>query len=414
MVVWIQFSALPVHFYHKEVLFSLGNMIGRAIKLDFHTHHQQRAKFARMAVELDLSKPLVTRIRLDGQWQYIEYENLPTVCFECGKIGHTSLSCPNLIPTVQCSQAETGGASPEYDPATVSEEKEGFGPWMQVTRRSRGGNRNPDKGNARQSQGDLTINGKNGKGKNSSKDMKSSTGSKGGAKEIPVQQDELGKQSILEKGKNAAVAHPKGKEKIGKEFAEVAIVGKGILGPIPISKSGTIIGPNKDATHAQRKDEVDSIKKGSTCFNGGPIVGDMKDRPTTSSPPKDHVSPGPNRTSIQIISVPQYDTKNGRKMSKDTPSAAIRIKSQKNQKKKKTKSPRNSQVSVATKALQVWTSVKEKKNKMRTRMASLTLQEIAAWTGAAKMSPMNESPNQETNSRNSEGSSDPAMPLGSL
>ncbi|CAI0464455.1 unnamed protein product [Linum tenue] len=173
MVVWIQFPAFPVHFYHKEILFTLGNMVGRAIKLDFHTQHQQRAKFALMAVELDLSKPLVTRIRLDGKWQYIEYENLPTCCFECGRIGHTSLSCPSLTAKIQSPVAERMVSSPESSPEMLSEERPGFGPWMQVTRRSRKGSRTLEKGNVIESPGESGGNGKAGKGKFIQRDMES-------------------------------------------------------------------------------------------------------------------------------------------------------------------------------------------------------------------------------------------------
>ncbi|CAI0444922.1 unnamed protein product [Linum tenue] len=101
MVVWVQFPAFPVHFYHKDILFSLGNMLGREIKLDYHTLHQERAKFARIAVEVDLSKPLIPRVWLDGAWQYVEYENIPVVCFECGKVGHTSENCPSFCRSRQ-------------------------------------------------------------------------------------------------------------------------------------------------------------------------------------------------------------------------------------------------------------------------------------------------------------------------
>ncbi|CAI0390569.1 unnamed protein product [Linum tenue] len=37
VVAWVQFPELPVHFYHREVLFAIGNLIGRTIKLDYHT-----------------------------------------------------------------------------------------------------------------------------------------------------------------------------------------------------------------------------------------------------------------------------------------------------------------------------------------------------------------------------------------
>ncbi|CAI0393618.1 unnamed protein product [Linum tenue] len=77
MIVWVQFPALKIHFYHKEVVTTLGNLIGRTIKLDYHTLTQQRAKFARLAVEVDLSKQLVPRIWLDDAWQKVEIRKPP-------------------------------------------------------------------------------------------------------------------------------------------------------------------------------------------------------------------------------------------------------------------------------------------------------------------------------------------------
>ncbi|CAL1414072.1 unnamed protein product [Linum trigynum] len=129
MIVWVQLPALKIHFYHKEVLTSLGNLIGRTIKLDYHTLTQQRAKFARLAVEVDLSKPLVPRIWLDDDWQKVEYENLPMVCFDCGKIGHQSTACPLLRPVPMTTIVTAGGEESQLVPAEESSEtKPGFGP----------------------------------------------------------------------------------------------------------------------------------------------------------------------------------------------------------------------------------------------------------------------------------------------
>ncbi|CAI0445723.1 unnamed protein product [Linum tenue] len=243
MVVWIQFPGLPVHFYHKEILFALGNMVGRAIKLDFHTQHQQRAKFARMAVELDFSKPLVTRIRLDGKWQYIEYENLPACCFECGKIGHTTLTCPTLVAKIQPPTGEVRSGSPEAWPETVSEEKQGFGLWMQVSRKSRRGNRNGEKGNLNASHGDSSGIGKNGKGKSSLQEIESHNGLKGGQKEGIDQRGEAARVGMNEEGKSIGAGNRKGKEKLGNAMADLAMGGKGVLSPIPSSKAGPSSGP---------------------------------------------------------------------------------------------------------------------------------------------------------------------------
>ncbi|CAL1413221.1 unnamed protein product [Linum trigynum] len=138
VVAWIQLPELPVHFYNREVLFAIGNLIGRTVKLDYHTEHRQRGKFARIAVELDMSKPVPSRIHLDGFWQAVRYENLPLICFECGCVGHSDDSCPSRKPhsDMEIVMAQTSDRRTAPDDSTP-EPPSGYGPWMQVTRKSR-------------------------------------------------------------------------------------------------------------------------------------------------------------------------------------------------------------------------------------------------------------------------------------
>ncbi|CAI0552666.1 unnamed protein product [Linum tenue] len=397
MVAWVQLPAFPVHFYHQEILFSLGNMIGRAIKLDFHTQHQQRVKFARMAVELDLSKPLVTRIRLDGKWQYIEYENLPKVCFECGKVGHTTASCPSLCESAVSIRIGTAAAPPEKCSEESSEEKAGFGPWMQVTRRSRRGTRGHEKGNSDINQGDLVVGGNAEKGKGNHKILEGISGSKGGSRETQGQRTENLKLSRGEKGKYNDGVQQKGKEKVSKTIVEGVTGGQGVLGPIPVAQRNMNSGANKPTLDTKKQWE-----RGSTSLDkdNGPLLLNEGTGPrngpelTCSSPPPTRIVKGPNDTSIQIVAIPPYESQQAAERETNFPSAAVRTKNQKGHKKKNSKSPRKTSVPITSKALQVWTPVKEKKNKARTRLASLTLQEIEAWTGAAKAAATETSPPQ--------------------
>ncbi|CAI0458888.1 unnamed protein product, partial [Linum tenue] len=139
----VQFPELPVHYYHREVLFAIGNLVGRTVKLDYHTENLERGKFAHIAIDLDMTKPLSTRIRLDGAWQQVLYENIPTICYQCGRIGHTKRDCPTkrpallLAPTTQAEQIISSPA------AETSETLAGYGPWMQVVRKTRRQNRKP-------------------------------------------------------------------------------------------------------------------------------------------------------------------------------------------------------------------------------------------------------------------------------
>ncbi|KAH1063437.1 hypothetical protein J1N35_028424 [Gossypium stocksii] len=55
-------------------------------------HHRvglkRRGKFARLAVCVDLRKPLVSKVRINGRLQQVEYEALPNIFFKCGLYGH--------------------------------------------------------------------------------------------------------------------------------------------------------------------------------------------------------------------------------------------------------------------------------------------------------------------------------------
>lgn len=76
-------------------------MIGELLKIDYNTDEEQRCKFARMAVVLNLEKPLVPRVWLNGKSKKVEYEGVPRVCSHCGVYGHVKEVCPKYDPEVE-------------------------------------------------------------------------------------------------------------------------------------------------------------------------------------------------------------------------------------------------------------------------------------------------------------------------
>ncbi|CAL1363578.1 unnamed protein product [Linum trigynum] len=394
MIIWVQLPAFPVHFYHKEVLFSLGNMIGRTIKLDYHTLHQQRARFARIAVEIDLAKPLVTRVRLDGAWQYLEYENLPVCCFECGKIGHTKETCPNLKPPSppQLSLVVAGvSPSPSPETTTAPEEKSTFGPWMLVTRKSRRGNSTTRKGNSDSSNNDSGYQVKSGNGKATAREGYATAEISQGANRAGPQRAEGGNGGNKSDKDRGSMAGKKGKDgsedgasmagKKGKDGSEDGYGkerGKSILGPVP----------PKQHSNSPRPKNAPPKNNGPSGSGTKPIQLPSPRKvlfaglDQTPSSPSLTTLPSAKGTTIQLVIPAQPKGSADQPVVESSPSASARTKGLKKQR-KKNKSPGKASRPMAAKALQIWTPVKERKSKARSKMAALTLQEIEAWTGAA-------------------------------
>ncbi|KAI9111227.1 hypothetical protein K1719_017838 [Acacia pycnantha] len=93
VVAWVRLPDLPAPLFDKKFLLNLGNAIGKAIRLDVHTAQRARGKFARLCVELDLTKPLIPEFNVEGQVLSVVYESLGLLCNRCGWVGHNKEGC---------------------------------------------------------------------------------------------------------------------------------------------------------------------------------------------------------------------------------------------------------------------------------------------------------------------------------
>lgn len=79
LLVWVRFPSVPIEYFDEN---------RRPVKMDTTTSLASIGKFARICVEVDLSKPLLSKFTLAGEVLPIEYESIQLVCFKCGIYGH--------------------------------------------------------------------------------------------------------------------------------------------------------------------------------------------------------------------------------------------------------------------------------------------------------------------------------------
>ncbi|KAL4390845.1 hypothetical protein AHAS_Ahas03G0185800 [Arachis hypogaea] len=93
ITAWIRLPGLPIELYNGKILRKIGDLIGRTCKIDYNTSHLCRGKFARLCVEVDLTKPLLGRYMVNGNVYQVEYEGIHQICFTCGKADHEQKHC---------------------------------------------------------------------------------------------------------------------------------------------------------------------------------------------------------------------------------------------------------------------------------------------------------------------------------
>ncbi|XP_020225311.1 uncharacterized protein LOC109807202 [Cajanus cajan] len=95
---------LIVHRWHPGILAKIGNSLGRYVRTNPNTlkkssesmeetYTTERARFARLCIEVDLAKVLVPSFEIQHEVYPVEYEGLNLVCFSCGQYGHQKDQC---------------------------------------------------------------------------------------------------------------------------------------------------------------------------------------------------------------------------------------------------------------------------------------------------------------------------------
>ena len=91
--VWIKIYGLSMEYWSPRILMRIARGIGMPLQLD----KARREKIYRSRVLVDLSGPLTNSLMIERPNQgfpvEIGYENLPTKCSGCGRIGHSLSSC---------------------------------------------------------------------------------------------------------------------------------------------------------------------------------------------------------------------------------------------------------------------------------------------------------------------------------
>ena len=165
VAVWIRLNALPIEYYNAKALHQIGKSIGNVLRVDTHTATETRGKFARLCVQIDVNKPLITAILIGKFEQPVCYEGISKLCFECGRVGHFKDCCPHIIrqdPPVERAETTPEGSVPssscemhatetvkirqgskESVTGSANEEASAstYGPWIVVSRK-RNGTRN--------------------------------------------------------------------------------------------------------------------------------------------------------------------------------------------------------------------------------------------------------------------------------
>ncbi|KHN14868.1 hypothetical protein glysoja_045073, partial [Glycine soja] len=95
VAIQVRFFGLPIHYYDGNILCALGNHIRRTVRVDRSTWTNEKGKYTKLCVEVDLTKPLLALFKINQRYYKIEYKGLHFLCLGCGRFGHYVEGCPD-------------------------------------------------------------------------------------------------------------------------------------------------------------------------------------------------------------------------------------------------------------------------------------------------------------------------------
>jgi len=123
--VWVRLSNIPLNLYHPSILMGITGGLGNLIKVDMTTLTCERARFARVCVEVNLRKPLKGTVMINEDRYFVAYEGLTNICSGCGLYGHLVHNCPQVKQS-NVVKATQSIVAVETSLAPVSQSVDGF------------------------------------------------------------------------------------------------------------------------------------------------------------------------------------------------------------------------------------------------------------------------------------------------
>lgn len=107
--IWVKLPRLPLHLWGAASLSKIGSALGIPKCTDECTAHKLRISYARLLVEVDITKKLREHINIKDEkgnifQQPVEYEWKPLFCERCQKVGHVCKPKPKVALRKQPDQ----------------------------------------------------------------------------------------------------------------------------------------------------------------------------------------------------------------------------------------------------------------------------------------------------------------------
>jgi len=95
--IWIRLVALPHEYWRERTLKEIASVVGTPISLDAPTRNRAFGHYARILVDIDLSKRVFDEILIEREGfafkVEVQYERHPLFCHRCYVIGHNVMTC---------------------------------------------------------------------------------------------------------------------------------------------------------------------------------------------------------------------------------------------------------------------------------------------------------------------------------
>ncbi|CAI0402642.1 unnamed protein product [Linum tenue] len=185
----------------------IGERIGKPLRVDHATMSGARSDYARVCVQVDLTRPLLSQFTINGKKYFIQYEGLDKICLQCGTyFERARCSCMGRNEDMEVEEpVPTQTRTEPKQPEAV------YGEWMIAKKKPRNRRPNPELEGESQEKRGVQVPGRDRQNGSRFNILEvEEIGGEGDAS-IEIREDPI----VEERGKNKEKAKVRGKEKEG-------------------------------------------------------------------------------------------------------------------------------------------------------------------------------------------------------